>query len=196
MHVFHVFQEWKERENIRMSRPLDPIPMPYVDPKKVGAGDDTVIPYDGERRACDKNTQGTTRIWNPNNLMMATLPAADKRRHNSSSVDSEFFTVRHFNKAFVVYYLMSEVEFKKERFGSALRLVKRSLNCYHVLDKLGFFTDGSATSAGVDAAVVLFLRKCYARAFDNASDCYVQMVHSWHKMVSFQVRKSFILARF
>ena len=32
-------------------------------------------------------------------------------------VDCEFFTVRHFNKAFVVYYLMSEVDFKKERFG-------------------------------------------------------------------------------
>ena len=55
-------------------------------------------------------------------------------------VDREFFTLRHFNKAFVVYYLMSEVEFKKERFGSALRLVKRSLNCYHVLAKLGFFS--------------------------------------------------------
>ena len=60
MHVLFVFQEWKERENIRMSRPLDPIPMPYDDPKKVGGGgDDTVIAYDGERKACGKNIKGT-----------------------------------------------------------------------------------------------------------------------------------------
>ena len=44
---------------------------------------------------------------------------------------------------------------------------------------------------GTDPSVVLFIRKCYARAFDNASDCYVQMVHSWHKMVSFQVGDKF-----
>ena len=42
-------QEWNERENLRMSRPLDPIPMPYVDPKKKkdeAEDKDKVIPYE------------------------------------------------------------------------------------------------------------------------------------------------------
>ena len=43
-----------------MSRPLDPIPMPYVDPKKKEEAEDTVIPY--ENRGCAEDMQGISKL--------------------------------------------------------------------------------------------------------------------------------------
>ena len=43
-----------------MSRPLDPIPMPYVDPKKKEEAEDTVIPF--ENRGCAEDMQGMSKF--------------------------------------------------------------------------------------------------------------------------------------
>ena len=61
-----------------MSRPLDPIPMPYVDPKKKEEAEDTVIPYD--YRSCNEDMQGTLiflrhKLVSNNQIDMATLKA-------------------------------------------------------------------------------------------------------------------------
>ena len=62
-----------------MSRPLDPIPMPYVDPekKKEEEAKDTVIPY--EERGCDDHIQGASdiltgfKISNKQNLIILQI---------------------------------------------------------------------------------------------------------------------------
>jgi hypothetical protein len=61
-------------------------------------------------------------------------------------------------------------------------MVKRSLNCQKVLQNLGVF--GGSRRGGDEAQ---FYQRCHSKAFDNASDCYMSMVHRWgQNMVVYQ----------
>ena len=145
-------QEWRERDNLKMSKPNEPIPMPYDD---------------------GNNERSKVQVYNRTRWNSESAVETIKNEISQSQISlHDHLKFLHFKKAFIAYYFMAEDEFRKERFGSALRLVKRALNCYQMLKALRRDWE--------DKTLVLSM------AFSNASDCYMAIVKTWDKLVTFQ----------
>lgn len=100
-------QEMKERDNPRMCRPNEPIPMPFDDPKT--------------RR---QRAQSESSI----HTMTPSCPKVDPSMLWHIHLKSVLL-----KKAFLVYITISELHFRTENYGSSLRCFKRALNCYKVV---------------------------------------------------------------
>ncbi|XP_059087903.1 erythroid differentiation-related factor 1-like [Tigriopus californicus] len=100
-------QEMKERDNPRMCRPNEAIPMSFDDPKT--------------RR---QRAQSESSI----HTMTHSSPKVDPSMLWHIHLKSVLL-----KKAFLVYITISELHFRTENYGSSLRCFKRALNCYKVV---------------------------------------------------------------
>jgi len=112
-------QERQERDNLRMSVPSQPIPMPYSpDPPK------TVVTR--------------SRSFSESALQHAL----------GSLSRCSYLKLLLLKKALLVYITMAEATFNIKKFGQSLKSIKRALNCYSMVESIGG-RDTVSPAAGV-----------------------------------------------
>ncbi len=148
-------REKEERENMKMAHPSEPIPMGYDDPDRKQV--DVYISKE-EGGALSTTLDQAAPSWH-DHLKRVLL-----------------------RKAFLVYITLGEISFSENSFGSALRCIKRALNCNSMVEAIceqGDSEQGSGQAANSDAVLSF--------AFGVAGDCYKNMLRNWdEELVEYQ----------
>ena len=142
----------QERENLRMSVPHTAIPMGYSRPPEQGA----VV----------KSQVTRSRSLSEGCKMVAAAPPP--------LTWTEYLKLLVLKKALLVYITLAEVSFSSLALGRSLRCVKRAVNCYSLVSKLGCPEDASAVAPGVSFALGV------------AGDVYLACVSRWSEMPVYQ----------
>ena len=174
-------REQYERDNPKMSRPNEAIPMPYSD-----------------MNLNTRITKARSRCQSE-----SALASSYAKKSNSSNMSwHDHLKTVLFKKATIIYVVLAETHFVSHNYGQALRSVKRSLNCYEMVCLLchqPFFSIynsiskcGAKCSVGSDdndspfGALGTNVLSFMSFALGLAGDSYYNMLQNWGKTVEYQ----------
>ena len=161
-------REKYERDNQRMSRPNEAIPMGYSNQESKSLVSKT-------RSRCQSESAATS------------ITKSQQTREGSSLSWHDHLKSVLFKKATIIYVVLAETHFVAQNYGQALKCVKRSLNCYEMVCVLtgiaSPFVNNSLQSPKLAVSTMRELENHVSSfmsfAFGLAGDSYYNIIQNW-----------------
>ena len=160
-------REQYERDNPKMCRPNEAIPMPFSSPN-----DNTITT--SNRSRCQSES-AVTSLQNPKQSI----------GRSALSWHDHLKTVL-LKKATIIYVVLAETHFVAQHYGRALRCIKRSLNCYEMVCHLTGAPSPASNSTKIRGSNSSFKGSIHSNvssfisfSFGLAGDSYYKMVQNW-----------------
>jgi len=161
-------REKYERDNPRMSRPNEAIPMGY-------SNQESKLLVTKNRSRCHSESAATYISKSP------------EMKVNSSLSWHDHLKTVLFKKATIIYVVLAETHFVAQSYGQALKCVKRSLNCYEMVCVLtgipSPFVNNSLQNSKLALATIRELENHVSSfmsfAFGLAGDSYYNIIQNW-----------------
>ena len=169
-------REQYERDNPKMCKPNEAIPMPY-------SNEDSKLVVSKPRSRCQSESAVTS------------LNKSKKPMRGSNLSWHDHLKTVLFKKATIIYVVLAETHFVAHNYGQALRCVKRSLNCYEMVCFLTGISspivnnsiDGQNSMSPVVGEMEKHVSSFISFAFGLAGDSYYNILQNWSEgVVSYQ----------